>query len=183
MPNIRAICVLLCLSTRIAAADDAELKDRDTALALSAGGTAVSAGLVVAAVVGGADSAPDHARFRTTLGELGVASLLVTPSLGEWYAGRYLTLGLALRAAGAATTLAGIAYSYCNDSTCSSDRGHALIAIGLAAAAAGIVYDIADARSTTDRYNRARAPRLAIMPTVLPSPSGPAMGIGLARTF
>ncbi len=95
------------------------------------------------------------------LGWAAIAGSLVTLSLGEWYAGKYLTLGLGLRAVGAATIGAGIAYSFCNDAMCSSDFGHALIGVGVVAAAAGIGYDIATTRSAARDYNANH--RVAIM--------------------
>ncbi|HEX7700923.1 MAG TPA: hypothetical protein VF403_09380 [Kofleriaceae bacterium] len=143
---------------------------------MSIGGTAVSLGVMIAGMTG-------QTNDRETM--VGLASSLVTPSLGEWYAGKYLTVGMGLRAAGALAMIGGIAYSYCNDSgsQCSETLGHGLLAVGLIAYGGGIIYDIVMAPSAVDAYNTSHRVRATIGPAVLTPPSGPVMGVGLGGSF
>src|SRR5678816_4144763 len=94
-----AMLSALTFSTRRAVAGDAapELKDRDTAFALSAGGTAVSIGLLVAGV----------RNDSLTLASAGLLGSLVAPSAGEFYAGKLLAPGLGIRLLSTAVGLAG----------------------------------------------------------------------------
>lgn len=143
--------------------------NRNLALALSAGGSAASVGLML--------MPSQTVRF------IGGVSLLVTPSLGEWYAGKFLTTGLVLRLTAVA---AGVAYGAlaepCDEiEHCAGE----VLAVGLPIVAlygTGIAWDIATARSTVDRRNESLH-RLKLTPTVLPSPSGPVMGMGIGGSF
>lgn len=172
----RALATIAAVSLlpRVATAEE-DSKSPDLALALSIGGTAASVGVILAGLKGSSNGET----------ELGLVSSMVTPSFGEWYAGKYLTLGIGLRAAGALSMIAGIAYSYCNDSagSCTETFGHGLLAVGLAAYASGIVYDIVKAPSAADAYNARHHARTTIGPTVLTPPSGPVMGVGLGGSF
>ena len=171
----RAALVILLIA-RVALADrDGDVKSRDTALALSIGGSIASVGLVVGGTAATERRAPQ-------LGWAMIAASLLTPSLGEWYGGKYLTVGLGLRAVGAATAVFGVLGSYCNDASCSTDLGHTLIGLGVITAVSGIIYDIATARGTVDAFN-ARHRRVGLAPTVIAPPSGPVMGLGLAGDF
>src|SRR5450755_4305006 len=98
----KCVVLVIVLMSRAAFAEgDDELKSRDTALAFSIGGSVASVGMFVAGVAGVETNHPQ-------LGWVAIAGSLVTPSLGEWYGGKYLTLGIALRVAGAATAGVGI---------------------------------------------------------------------------
>ena len=152
-------------------------KSPDTALQLSLGGTLASAamlGIGLSSNNGG-------------LAMAGLATSLVTPSLGEWYAGKPLTAGMGIRVASAAAEIAGLAEAFkCIDAedTCSNDSGAAglLIFGGLIGYAAGTIYDIADAPRSAREYNRMHS--WQITPTVMRTPSGDAkMGVGIGGTF
>jgi len=150
-------------------------KSPDTALMLSLGGTAASAALVLA---GGASN-------DGGLVAAGLLSSLVTPSLGEWYAGKPLTLGMGVRVASAAAEMYGLAEAFsCWDSCSSGDNNTAgvLIIGGLVGYAAGTIYDIADAPSSAREYNRAHA--WHITPAMMRTPSGNTqLGVGIGGSF
>ncbi len=180
------------LTAGLAHADDASLapgnvppipsdqgpKDPNTALLLSLGGTAASAGLVIA---GGASN-------DGGLVAAGLLSSLVTPSLGEWYAGKPLTAGMGIRVVSAAAEIAGLAEAFkCFDTeNCTNNQGlaGALMLGGLVGYAAGTIYDIADAPSSAREYNRAHSLHVTVTPTVMRTPSGNAqMGVGIGGSF
>jgi hypothetical protein len=177
------LMILMILGTRVASADSTEPNSPDLALALSAGGTLVSLGLVV----GGwheLDRTTVGSKLWTTTSAIGLESTLITPSLGPWYAGKFMTTGLALRLAGiAAGGLA--ALNVCSSENCHSDRSAVLLlgGLGVLTYAAGVGWDIATVRATTREVNaRRHAP--VITPSVLTSPSGhAAYGLGLGGSF
>src|ERR1051325_9122121 len=94
------IAAILVLLARVAAAQPVQVDEKspDTALALSLGGTAASVGMVV---IGAQQHNPE-------LATAGVLSSLVTPSLGHWYSGHYLTAGLGIRVASATAFTVGL---------------------------------------------------------------------------
>src|SRR5689334_15034508 len=103
MMKLASVLATLALATSVAHADDAPAqKDPVVATALSLGGTLASAGLIFGS-------------HSTGAVELGLYSSLVTPSLGEWYAGKYLTVGMGIRAASVGVMVAGIARGICID--------------------------------------------------------------------
>ena len=102
--------------------------------------------------VGGADLAGLQGSDNGGLLMAGLASSLVTPSLGEWYAGKPLTAGMGIRAASAVATVWGLAESLkCLDAddSCHSDASAGVL-LGAASSATR------PARSTTSRPRRAR---------------------------
>jgi hypothetical protein len=165
-------------ATSVARADsgDEGPKDPATAVELSLGGTLASA-----AVFGIGLEANNG-----QLAMAGLASSLVTPSLGEWYAGKPLTAGMGIRVLSAGVEIAGLAEAFkCWDTDpCSNDNSAAglLILGGLAGYAVGTIYDIADAPRSAREYNRAHS--FQITPTVMRTPSGNAqMGVGIGGSF
>lgn len=184
MSKLRLACAIVAavtFTTRLAGADDAPAwKDRDAAFKLSAGATAVSIGLVVAGA-----STGDKALI-----DAGLVSSLVTPSAGELYAGKLLTVGMGLRVASAGIEILGInealdcgLYVWPTGSCRNSDGvTETLIVIGALGYATGAVYDIATASSAVDDYNQRL--NLRVTPTVIPTASsGPAVGLGLGGSF
>ena len=103
MGNLGRVVALVVLSSWLLAAtahtsraDPPAPKDESTAVAMSTLGVLASGGLIAAAF-----AVPrGHNELQGTLATAGVTSTLVTPSLGHWYAGSYLTTGLTLRLAG-----------------------------------------------------------------------------------
>jgi len=170
------VVLIVLVMTRVALADgDGAVRSRNTALGLAIGGSIVSIGMFAIGAVA-ADTNDPHS------GRIAMAASILPPSLGEWYGGKYLTLGLGLRAAGMATMAVGIAFLTCVDGACNSNLPLALVAVGASAIVAGYVYDIATARCTVDAFN-ARHRRVGLAPTVITRPSGPVMGLGLAGAF
>jgi hypothetical protein len=182
--TIRLAVVLVLLTARLASAESSdEAKSPGVGLALSAGGTAVSIGLIA----GGLATAEHYRDQGYTIAAVGLASTLVTPSLGEWYAGKYLTAGLGLRFAGVAATAIGVAnLRICFDQCSGQDGNNAVagtaIVLGLAAYASGMLLDIAWAPSTVRESNARHL--LVITPSIVTSPSGAAVyGLGLGGSF
>ncbi|HTR55933.1 MAG TPA: hypothetical protein VMJ10_34895 [Kofleriaceae bacterium] len=178
MKTFTAVLIVSALA-RVAAADDGPpglqpdpQKDRTTAFELSIGGTAASL-----AVVGlGASSQSGGVELA------GLASLLVTPSLGEWYAGQPFTLGMGVRAASTAAFIVGISTAIRCDGEQSSGCGlGALWVAGAIGYGAGILIDVAGAGHAVDRFNAAH--RLQFAPTVMATPSGSVMGMGVGGRF
>jgi hypothetical protein len=181
-PLILAItaAAALCTAT-VAHADPADAGDRGpkdptTALELSLGGTAASAALFGIGLQAN----------NGTLIAAGLLSSVVTPSLGEWYAGKPLTAGMGIRAASAVVFVAGLSEALkCLDETdCTNNNtaAGALLLGGLAGYAGGTIYDIALAPSAARDFNREHQIHLA--PTYMRTPSGNAtMGVGIGGTF
>lgn len=180
--TLRLAMVVLVLLTRLASADSDDPKSPGVGLALSAGGTAASIGLIVGGL---AISLRPAGNPGTGVATIGVLSTLVTPSLGEWYAGKYLTAGLGLRLLGTAVAAFGVStVKICFDCGEHIDNSGAgtVIVLGVAAYAAGIIWDVASAPSTVTESNARR--HLVITPSIVTSPSGGmAYGLGLGGSF
>ena len=176
---VLAVASFVALGSHLAAADtDApQLKSRETAFALSAGGTALSIGLVL----GGAQS------NNGTMVGVGLLSSLVTPSLGEFYAGKPVTVGMGIRAASAVVTLAGVSEALkCLDAndTCQNNDAEVavLLGTGVIGYATGTIYDIASAGSAVDEFNKKYD--IHIAPTVIHgAPGSTAAGMGISGRF
>lgn len=152
-------------------------KSEDTAFALSLGGTAASAALIV----GGFSS------NNAGLALAGMASSLVTPSLGQWYAGKPLTAGMGIRAASAVATIVGFgeALSCLDEENCQTpDSAAYLLFGGLAGYAVGTIYDLATAKDAAREYNAKHGWRVTVAPTALRTASGQStMGVGIGGSF
>ena len=169
-----AVAVLV-LAARIASAEP-DTRSENTALLLSLGGTAASVAMI-------ASGEHNHSNGGDSLVTIGVLSTLVTPSFGHWYAGDYLTAGMGIRAASAASMLVGVGQIVScegTDHSCDNSAGFFIIG-GLIGYGAGALYDIATAPRAARRYNAEH--RTFVMPTVLNPPSGPVMGVGIGGSF
>jgi hypothetical protein len=150
---MRALVLTLVLLASTAHAE----KKRQTASWLSGAGVAVSGGLVLTSFLTERAGEINYPLFGT-----GLVSSIITPSLGEFYAGQYLTLGEAIRAVAAGGALYAIATQNdtvrCDDGVgfCKSIAGSGVVILGLAAIAfvGGAAYDLLDAPDAVDRYNR-----------------------------
>jgi hypothetical protein len=174
-----ALTVALTAATAHAQGDTPDLKDPDTALTLSVAGTVASHALVLAGL----------AANNGQLIAGGLASSLVMPSLGEWYAGKPLTAGMGIRAVSALATVAGLAQSFScldfegTDRSC-HDSGSAPILVvgGVIGYAAGTIYDIATAPGAARDYNRKHA--VTVQPALLRTASGStSIGVGIGGSF
>lgn len=164
----------MLLACAVAHADD---KSPDTARYLSGGGAAVSGAILLTAflVPSGVDP------FNAPLLYTGLATAVVAPSLGEYYAGEWFTPGLAIRLASAGLAVYAVQNEEktvtCLDmpsagTQCKELKGAGVALIGVAAIGfiGGMWYDTLDA---PDAVNRWRA-RHGI--TVTPTTNGVALG-------
>lgn len=176
------LAVLLVPVARPAFADSAETRSPDVALALSAGGAAASIGLFALGWHESSSFPPDGWR-KASLIALGTT--LVTPSLGGWYAGTFLTGGLEFRLAGIAVSAAGLASATICFGECHGQNTGPIVIVGLGGLlyTTGIVWDIATARSTAREAN-ARRQAVVVTPSLQTTPSGrSAYGIGVGGRF
>ena len=168
---MRAIVVLVVLA--LASPVRAE-KSETVSFGLAATGTAVSSTLVVAALLfHGEDD-----EFNKPVMIAGLASSVITPSLGHLYAEQWLTVGMGIRAA--AGTLALLGFSRTQPAPCISDRnqncptttGGGLTLVSLAAIAyiGGIAFDVRDSRDAARRYNKKH--RAVLAPTAMSHGAG-----------
>lgn len=187
--RIIALCLVLAASTAHA---EAGPKNRRTARLLSGVAASVSGGVVLTGFMLARDSKPFNAPVLYT----GVGLLAVTPSLGEFYAGQYLTIGMGIRAAGAGfavytlerfTRLAKCPTAPSSDPPeCEifTEEAYPLLGIAAIAFIGGVWYDVLDAADAADRYNTKHGFSATATPTVLRGTSGAiAPGLALSGTF
>ena len=156
----------LALVAALSGVAHADLKSETTATALSGVGAGVSGALVVSSFVFGTGNDD----FNRPLLFTGMISSIVTPSLGQLYAGEYLTVGMGLRAGAAGlATLALLTQEEdvtCDDGrrACKDLKGAGLALMGLAAIAyiGGVAYDVQDAG---DAAKRANGMTISLVPT------------------
>lgn len=178
---VAATLVVLCATAH------AE-KDRKTAVVLSAAGASVSGAVVLAGFL----TARDAERINPPVMYTGLGLLFVTPSLGEFYAGEYITLGMGVRAL--ATGLAVYTLdsqtrlATCDNASSSTapkcevftENAYPLLGVAAIAFVGGVWYDVLDAGDAVDRHNAAFG--LSVTPAV-PTASGLAPGLSLSGRF
>jgi hypothetical protein len=182
---VSLVLVALCAFASPARAD----KDPQTARILSGAAAGVSGGVVLAGFL-----VVDRASFNPPVLYTGIGMLMLTPSLGEWYAGQYLTIGMGVRAAAAALAIytlqtqtievTCITAMTSNEPKCKVlDAGVAypLLSVATIAFIGGVWYDVLDAKDAAVRYNQRKAVR--VMPTALQGPQGLAPGLAFGGTF
>ncbi|HEV7556510.1 MAG TPA: hypothetical protein VGO00_13685 [Kofleriaceae bacterium] len=179
----RALALTLVMTAALSTAH-AE-KKRTTAQALSGIGAGVSSAMILAAFIVSDGTTyygswePGHVNHPLLYAGFGVS--LVSPSLGEYYAGQYLTIGEGVRAAAAALALAAIAKgettARCetiDDPTvmCKafSRTGVVLLSIAAIAYVGGVAYDVMDASDAVDRFNSKHG--IIIVPTASTTGAG-----------
>lgn len=144
------------------------------------GALAISLGATAATWVG-MGLAIDANNWTAAYVALGAVTL--APSAGHWYAGRYLTVGLATRAVGVAFTLTG----FDRGIGLGCDRpeiepgpgcgpGNGWLTVGVLTFAAGTIIDIATAPSAARAANRERGlASLQVTPVLAPQHTGVAV--------
>ncbi|HEY0255780.1 MAG TPA: hypothetical protein VGC41_29835, partial [Kofleriaceae bacterium] len=169
-------------------ADEPAPKSEKTAQILSGVGVGVSGALILAGFAFTDSVFP----YNRPLMYAGLGTALVTPSLGEFYAGEYLTIGMAARAVGVGLAVYGLTH-YTEDVLCQAEdtgktgckslKAGAIPFLGLAAIAfvGGMAYDVSDAGEAVQRWNARHG--FTITPTVVPTTTGPAPGISLVGQF
>ncbi|HSD88896.1 MAG TPA: hypothetical protein VLB44_15315 [Kofleriaceae bacterium] len=164
-------------------------KDRQSARILSGTAAAVAGGVTLAGFVTAKEGEP----FNQPVLYTGVGLLMVTPSLGEFYAGQYLTYGMGVRAAATALAIYAlrtqvkavrcdtVGASY--DLACKSftENAYPLLGVSAIAFVGGVWYDVLDAPDAADRYNRSHG--YVVTPTALPGPQGMAPGLVVSGSF
>ena len=178
------VAVFLVLACSTAHAE----KDPKTATILAAS----SAGVSGAVVVTGFMTAPAGKRINPPITYTGVGLLFVTPSLGHFYAGQYLTWGMGIRLAAAAVAVYALetqtSLAVCDDATSSmdppceifSEGAYPLLGIAAIGFIGGVWYDVLDADDAVHRYNKKHG--MSIVPGV-PTANGPAPGLTLTGFF
>lgn len=186
---MRRVAALLAVTLPCAVAH-AE-KHRGTAEALSGVGVGVSSVLVLSSFL---INDPYHPVDEPVL-YAGLVSSVITPSLGEWYAGEWLTPGMAVRVAAVGLATFAVAHEQhdipCDPtsgsppgSTCKAFTGDGVALLGIAAIAyiGGAAWDVENAGDAVDRANQ-RTGGFALVPTALATPTGLAPGLYFSATY
>jgi hypothetical protein len=158
------IVVLLAVSSIAHAESKPERKSRGIALALAAAGTIVP----VAVIAAGFDDK------NVTMMLAGTGTLMLSPSLGHWYAGEVFTTGMGVRIVGGGLALLSAAYLANGDSG-SNFLGFTLIG-GISLLGAGTLMDVVAAPRAVDAWNAEH-----VEVTVVKTGNG--YGLGVAGTF
>ena len=164
----------ILLSILAAAAPAHAEKSLTTAQIWSGVGTGASAAITLAAFVAG----DGEGGVSTPVLLTGLGTAIVTPTLGEFYAGTYFTPGIAIRLGAAALAVYAI-YGQQEDVRCGSVeyklckqfKDEAFVTLGLAAIAfiGGAAYDI---KELPDYVAKANGVTVSVIPTVLPTRGG-----------
>lgn len=164
---MRRAVVTLALALAISGAAHAETKkSKNLALALGGVGTGISASLLFASVVFSDDAS--QTPVNKPLFISGLASSIITPSLGQYYAGDYLTIGMGIR--GLSGIVAGYAALFMTEthkctetdhaaagiSDCTQLTQQAVVVLGLAAIGyiGGVAYDLSATPDAVASYNK-----------------------------
>lgn len=182
----------LTLLTFVVSSSLADARPKNRQVARIAAGTAssVSGAVVLSGFLFARDSLP----FNKPLLYSGIGLLSVTPSVGQFYAGQLLTVGMGVRAAAAAFAVYTLATqtreATCQDALSSNEKcetfeENAYPMLGLAAIAfvGGVWYDVLDAGDAVDRYNRRHGFTVAPAPVVLRGRDGVIPGLALSGAF
>ncbi len=184
----RTLLTLVLAAAVAAVPSVAQAKPRklNTAYALSGVGTGVSLGLIA-----GAFLLPSHSGdINLPMLYTGLATSVVTPSLGNWYAGRWFTVGMGIRVvAGSLATYVAITQRdevQCGGATpefCRrlSNTGVTLLGIAGIVYVGGAAYDFKTLQGDVDAYNAKHSFQWA--PTVTPAPTGTGAVLGIGGTF
>lgn len=162
-------------------------KQRKTAQILSGVGVGVSSALILSSFL----ARDTYHPVNEPLLYAGLGSSLITPSLGEWYAGDWLTVGMAVRVAAVGLATFAVAHEQ-HEVTCDvpspgktckvfSGGGIALLGIAGIAYIGGAAYDVADAPAAVNRYNRRHG--FVLAPTAFATPRGLAPGLYFSATY
>lgn len=184
---MRRVVVSLCILLAAPSAD-AGKKNPRTATLLSAIPASVSGAVALAGFITAPEGTPTNQPVLLT----GIGMLFVTPSIGEVYAGQYLTWGMAIRGAAAGlavftletqTKTITCQTAHTSDEKCQGFKENAYPLLGIAAIAfvGGVWYDALDAKDAAERYNVAHG--YSIAPAVMPTASGTAPGLMLSGRF
>jgi hypothetical protein len=164
-------------------------KDRKTAKVLSVTGASVSGAVVLAGFL----AAPDSKRINEPVMYTGLGMLFVTPSLGQFYAGEYVTLGMGVRALATGlavyTLRSQTTLATCDTALSSTEPkceiftegAYPLLGIAAIAFIGGVWYDALDAGDAADRYNQHHG--FTVAPTLQQTAQGYVPGLSLATSW
>jgi hypothetical protein len=184
-----AVGVLLAASVTTAHADDDQPKSVQTAQLMSGLGAGVPAAMMLAAFIASTPGDP----FNRPLMYTGLATAAIAPSLGEFYAGEYVTIGMAARVVGAALATYALKHytvaTMCDTATasgamdCKRLDSKAFPVLGIAAIAfvGGMAFDVEDADDAVGRWNKRH--HVTAAPILIHGPTGPAPGLSVGGTF
>jgi hypothetical protein len=170
---------LLVVALLLASTSARAEKSETTAKALAGTGTGVAGALVLSSFL----IHPQNEDVSQPLLYSGLGLGMVAPSFGHWYAGHWLTWGMAIRTAAAAITVYGVSLKHpqaCDDALpgevkmCESVTAKGLTLISLAAIAyiGGVAYDVRNTPDAVERYNKFHA---SLVPTAMPHGGGVAI--------
>ncbi len=170
MQKLAAAVLTLVLVAATAHADTGDSSsDRSEVVAttLSIAGTLAGPALIVGATAccdGPSATTPYYRDFWPMMGA-GVAAMTIGPSLGEWYAGKAWSRGLAVRVVGGGVLAIGASMFVQNvfSDGNGADAGALLVLAGGGAIVAGTGLDIWDAHTAVREHNARR--KLAVVPT------------------
>jgi hypothetical protein len=184
----RVVPVLVLSTVATVAAAQASPRTKTTAQALSGVGVAASGALFLSAFV----VSERDGDVNLPLLYVGLGSSIITPSLGYFYLGDYLTLGMGIRVGAAAlASFAVVQYSQpvrCPsvefDVSCKGLEREAVVLLGLAAIAlvGGAAYDVKELPGKVDDHNRQHG--ITVGPSLIPSTTGaPGAGVVLGGSW
>ena len=177
------LVVVLLVSAPLRAHPSAEdRKSPNVATALAYAGTFAAPALSLATLTLDMDS-PRERRIGYTLIGAEAVLMVLGPSAGHWYSGRFVSPGLAIRAGSAAVLASGfVGLVHCASADVDCDRRDpasyatiGLLTIGTAGMILGTLLDTTDASREARRYNRAHGLDAVIAPTITPSGAGLAL--------
>lgn len=193
----RAAALAVCLAAATAHAEPPKGKSRVLAQALAGIGTGVSAGLAFTSLwitkKSGFGNVDEVANPPLLIA--GLASSVVTPSLGQYYAGEYWSWGMAVRALSGGAIALG-AFGLTENPTCVdiqhpdnqehhcrglTEIGVAVIAVGVIGYVGGVAYDLYDTPDAVDRYNAKHG--IYVSPTLTMDPATGSTTVGIAGRF
>jgi len=181
---MKKLIIAMLLVSSIAAAKPRKLQ---TAYAASGIGTGVSVALIA-----GAFAFPPHSGdVYYPMLWTGLGTSVITPSLGNWYAGKWLTVGMGIRVATSAFAAYVVATKrqdhQCPDSsvpkTCTEITNTGITMLGIAGLVfvGGAAFDFHSIPDDVGEYNRKHAFRWA--PVLTPSPTGNGALLGIGGEF
>lgn len=187
---MRRLVVLVGLSVLLLTATaHADKKDPFKAKVMSGVAAAVSGGVVLTGFMLQKDGDPFNAPVLYT----GLGLLAITPSLGEFYSGQYLTIGMGVRAAAAGFAVY-VVNEYTRLAKCPLDppseppkcnifteAAYPLLGVAAIGFIGGVWYDVLDASDAADRYNRKHG--FTVVPAAMPGPQGTTPGVIVSGTF
>ncbi|HUS28887.1 MAG TPA: hypothetical protein VMZ53_10260 [Kofleriaceae bacterium] len=179
------LLAILLISTTASAGP----RNRNTARVMSGTAAGVSGAITLAGFI----TTPEGDAFNKPVLYTGIGMLMVTPSLGEMYAGQYLTWGMGVRAVATGfaiwtlqTQTEPVRCEVINaphEPTCNSfnDMAYPLLGIAGIAFVGGVWYDVLDAADSADRFNARHG--YTVVPAPMQGPNGMAPGLVVSGAF